>query len=316
MKKKSLLLVIMLSTIPLIFNGMATASIQRGAWINATMGEDPYYGRNVVAYKTGTTWNISISVYNDYSTTNPNPPPPRINRPVNITAIKVYFDWGEWYNFTFKTPVRMAPLEVKVFNVGNITPPLSKVPETWVYSYTVYIEYVTEIDPSPKMDWTWSGSNLAVMSEAHFDSFRLYNKLKNIMSGIPILPSLTVNSTEAQVLLVKAFIEYNLGRQYYVNGAFEEARTHLQNADAYITQALAAWNTRGTELENATLQYYNSLAEYYNSLANATGKSAEAELVQASAALNNSYGWIFFGIGWTLIGVGIIVYGLKKPKTA
>ncbi|MEM2440131.1 MAG: hypothetical protein QW493_02820 [Candidatus Bathyarchaeia archaeon] len=312
MKKKSLFFAMLLLTVPLILNGRAAASIQRFAWINATMGEDPYYGRNVIAYKTGTTWNISISVYNDYLTP---PPPPRINLPVNITAIKVYFDWGGWYNFTFKTPVRMDPLEVKVFNVGNVTPPLSDVPETWVYSYIVYIEYSTEVDPSPRMDWTWSGSNFAVMSEAHFDSFRLYNKLKNIMTGIQYFPSLT-NSTEAQVLLVKASIEYYLGRQYYINGVFEEARTHLQNADAYFNQALAAWNTRGTELEDSTLEYYNALAEYYNSLANATEQNAKAELVQANAALNNSYGWIFFGIGWTLIGVGVIVYGARKPKTA
>ncbi|MEM3578724.1 MAG: hypothetical protein QXL54_00665 [Candidatus Bathyarchaeia archaeon] len=313
MKKKILFLTIILLATPLFINGKAAASIQRFAWINATVGEDPYYGRNVIAYKTGTSWNISVSIYNDYLTP---PPPPRIYLPVNITAIKVYFDWGGWYNFTFKTPVRMAPLEVKVFNIGNVTPPLSKAPETWVYSYTVYIEYATEVDPAPRMDWTWSGGNFAVMSEAHFESFRLYNKLKNIMSGIPILPSLTVNSTEAQVLLVKAFIEYNLGRQFYINGIFGEAQTHLQNADTYITQALAAWNARGTGLEDATLQYYNSLAEYYNSLADAAEKNAEAGLVQANAALNNSYGWIFFGIGWMLIGVGIIVYGVRKPKTA
>jgi cellobiose-specific phosphotransferase system component IIA len=308
MKRKILLAIsIILLLAPLLNARNATASIQRFAWINATWGEDPYYGRNVFAYKAATTWNISISVYNDYLTP---PPPPRIYLPVNITAIKVYFDWGAWYNYTFKTPVHMNPLEVRVFNIGNLTPTISAVPETWVYSYTVYVEYVASTDPSPKMDWTWSGSNFAIMSEAHFDSFLLYNKLKGIMTGgIPILPSLVINSTEAQVLLVKAYLEYTIGLQYYRNGAFEDARIHLQSADAYIANALNAWNQKGTAFEDAMLAYYNALT-------NATGKDADAKLIQANAALNNAYGWIFFGIGWILIGVGIIVYGARKPKTA
>ncbi|MDI6806034.1 MAG: hypothetical protein QMD20_05170, partial [Candidatus Bathyarchaeia archaeon] len=201
------------------------------------------------AYKTGTWWNISISVYNDYLTP---PPPPRINMPVNITAIKVYFDWGEWYNYTFTTPVQMKPLEVKVFNVGNVTPPLTVAPETWVHSYTVYVEYIVEGETAPRMDWYWYDDNFAVMSEDHFNGFQLYNKLKNIMTGITIPPS-AINATEAQVLFVKAYMEYILGRQYYSNGEFENAETHFQNADLYFADALTAWNERGTNFEDAML---------------------------------------------------------------
>ena len=298
MNRKILCSLLVLSLISLLATKTAAASIQHFAWINPSVGEDLYYHQNVVAYETGTWWNISISVYNDYLTP---PPPPRINLPVNITAIKVYFDWGEWYNYTFTTPVRMEPLEVKVFNIGNVTPPLTVAPETWVHSYTVYVEYIVEEDTTPLMDWYWHGDNFAVMSEAHFNSFQLYNKLKNIMSGITILPS-TINVTEAQVLFVKAYTEYTLGRQYYTNGDFENAKTYFQNADLYFTQALDAWSERGTAFEDTMLDYYDSLAK--------------AQIIQANAALNNSYGWIFFGIGWILIGVGIIVYGARKPKAS
>jgi len=307
MKRKALLAIsIILLLTPLLNARNATASIQRFAWINATLGEDAYYGRTVIAYKAATTWNISISVYNDYFYLTP-PPPQRVYLPVNITAIKVYFDWGAWYNHTFKTPVHMKPQEVMVFNIGNLTPTISAVPETWVYSYTVHVEYVAETDPSPK-NWTWSGSNFAIMSEAHFNSFLLYNKLKGIMTGITVLPPSLINLTEAQVLLVRAYLEYTLGLQYYRNGAFEDARVHLQSADVYFADALNAWSERGTAFEDAML-------EYYNALASAAEKNADAELIQANAALNNAYGWIFFGIGWILIGVGIIVYGARKPKT-
>jgi tetratricopeptide (TPR) repeat protein len=298
MNRKILCSLLVLSLIPLLATETATAGIQHFAWVNSSVGEDLYYHQNVVAYKTGTWWNISISVYNDYLTP---PPPPRIYLPVNITAIKVYFDWGAWYNYTFTTPVRMEPLEVKVFNVGNVTPPLTVAPETWVHSYTVYAEYIVEGETTPRMDWYWSGDNFAVMSETHFNSFQLYNKLKNIMTGITILPS-AINVTEAQVLFVKAYTEYTLGKQYYSNGDFENAKTYFQNADLYYTEALTAWSERGTTFEDTMLDYYDSLAK--------------AQIIQANAALNNSYGWIFFGIGWILIGVGIIVYGARKPKAS
>ncbi|MEM3622473.1 MAG: hypothetical protein QXR76_01710 [Candidatus Bathyarchaeia archaeon] len=297
MKRKILCPLLFLSLALLLTTETVTASIQHFTWINSAVGEDLYYHQNVVAYETESWWNISISVYNDYLTP---PPPPRINMPVNITAIKVYFDWGEWHNYTFDAPVRMEPLEVKVFNVGNVTPPLTVAPETWVHSYTVYVEYIVEGETTPRMDWYWSGNNFAVMSEAHFDSFQLYNKLKNIMTDVTVLPS-AINATEAQVLFVKAYMEYTIGRQYYSNGDFENAKTCFQNADQYFTQALNAWNEKGTNFEDAMLDYYTSLAD--------------AQRIQANAALNNSYGWIFFGIGWILIGVGIIVYGVRKPKT-
>jgi len=283
---------------------IAIARIEHFNWINPTVGEDPYYHDYVTAYKTGTWWNISLSVYNDYLTP---PPPPRINLPVNITAIKVYFDWGKWYNYTFSTPVRMEPFEVRVFNIGNVTPPLTEAPEMWMYSYTVYVEYAPENVSIPVPPWSYSGDEFAVMSEDHFTSFQLYNKLTLMMRGGILLEF--INVTEARVLMIKASMEFTLGEQSYSSGAFKDAKTHLKNADNYINESLVAWNKQGTAFENATLEYYYALAI-------ATRKQADAESIQATAALNNSYGWIFFGLGWMLIGVGIIIYGARKPKVA
>jgi len=302
MQKKIMALVPVLMLFLLLPNRTASAGIQHFSWINPTVGDDPYYDEYVVAYKTGTPWNTSISVYNNYLTP---PPPPRIYMAINVTAIKVYFDWGKWYNFTFSPPVRMGPLEVRVFNIGNLTPPLAEAPETWVHSYTIYVEYVPEGGDTPVMDWYWYDDNFAVMSEDHFDAFKLYNKL--IWIGEVGVPFQGVNVTEAQVLMVKASIEFTLGEQSYRSGAFTDAETHFGNADNYMTASIAAWNDQGTAFENAML-------EYYRALANATKKQADADYLQANAALNNSYGWIFFGVGWTLIGLGIIIYSAKKPK--
>ncbi|MEM1552049.1 MAG: hypothetical protein QXH03_05220 [Candidatus Bathyarchaeia archaeon] len=67
-----------------------------------------------------------------------------------------------------------------------------------------------------------------------------------------------LNSTEARILLVKAQIEYNLGRQYYTNGAFEDARIHFAYAETYMNEALVVGEERGVEFEDAMLAYYNA----------------------------------------------------------
>lgn len=303
MSRKIVAIISLMALLLLIPTQIANAGIDHFSWINPTLGEDPYYDDDVIAYKTGTWWNISLSIYNDYLTP---PPPPRIYLPINITAIKVYFDWGKWYNYTLSTPIRLEPFDVKVINVGNVTPPLTEAPEFWLHSYTVYVEYLPE-GATAVSTWTSSGDSFAVMSDDHFTAFQLYNKLIWLKGSS--IPMMYINVTEAQVLMLKAFMEYTSGEQYYTSGAFADAKTHLQNADNYFNAALTAWSVQGTAFENAML-------EYYQALGNATKKQADAELIQANAALNNSYGWIFFGLGWVLIGIGIIIYGARKPKVA
>jgi hypothetical protein len=65
--KKKILLIMPLLLLALVLTAKPSAArIDHFAWINPTIGEDLYYGRTVVAYKEGTPWNISLSVYNDF----------------------------------------------------------------------------------------------------------------------------------------------------------------------------------------------------------------------------------------------------------
>ncbi|MBS7635825.1 hypothetical protein KEJ37_00530 [Candidatus Bathyarchaeota archaeon] len=57
-----------------------------------------------------------------------------------------------------------------------------------------------------------------------------------------------LNSTEARILLDKALIEYNLGKQYYTNGAFEDARIHFAYVETYMNEALLAGEEREQRL--------------------------------------------------------------------
>lgn len=266
------------------------------------MGRDLYYDESVVAYEEGTSWNVSLSVKNDYSHGMP-----AIPEAVNITGIKVYFDWGEWYNYTFDTPVRMEIDEVKVFTVRNVTPTIEEAPETWVHEYWIYVEYIPESGGDVRTDWNWHGDNFAIMSEDHLAALQLYNKLVILMDVDPPL-WYTINVTKARVLMIQAAVNFVEGTSYYTNGIFSTARESLQGASNLLDEALSIWDERGTALENAATAYKNAEANYYNALADSTIKESDA-------ALTNSYGWLFFGLGWTLLGIGIIIYEAEKPKT-
>lgn len=119
---------------------------------------------------------------------------------------------------------------------------------------------------------------------------------------INALQGLSTDIAEVQVLYQKAFMEFDLGTRILDTGVYGQAKTHLQNADDLYGQALDAWNEKGTAMEDADLNYTKSETAYNYAL--------------ASAANINAYGWLLFGLGWTFIGLGVIIYGLRKPKTA
>ncbi|RJS82439.1 hypothetical protein CW707_01065, partial [Candidatus Bathyarchaeota archaeon] len=53
-------------------------------WIEPDyVGYDPYYDEYIVGYLEGTYWNLSMSWTNDGA------------NPINISAIRIYFDWGK-----------------------------------------------------------------------------------------------------------------------------------------------------------------------------------------------------------------------------
>jgi len=282
------------------------ADIEHFNWINpAYVGPDPYYpgGATIIAYKEGTPWNISLSVKNDYRQT----PPPAIPKAVNVTGIKVYFDWGKWYNYTFGTPIKMEIEEVKVFQVGNVTPMVSEAPETWLHEYWVYVEYIPEGGVEVEY-WDWHGGNFAVLSENHLVALILYNKMSTIMKVQPPLWYM-INVTQARVLMIQSSIKFTEGMSYYSVGIFSTARTSLESASSFFDEALSIWDEKGTALEDAVAERESAEANYYNALADSTRKGADAAVI-------NSYGLLFFGLGWIIIGIGLIGYVVRKPKAA
>jgi hypothetical protein len=110
------------------------------------------------------------------------------------------------------------------------------------------------------------------------------------------------NIIETQVLFSKLYMKLMQGMQYYQMGLFDTAKSHIQDADSFMTEALTAWNTTGTAMEDTDMGRKNAEANYYNGLAN--------------SSLVNAYGWLLFGLGCVFIAIGIIIYGARKPKAA
>jgi len=307
MKKAALVMLsiiafVMLSALPI---KLSQASLEGVAWTNPTYrAYDDYYNQWVVAYEEGTTWTLSVMVYNNY-----NPPGPAIEGQMNISAIIVWFDWGKNYTHRFTAPQTLAIGETKTFTFSNTTPSTSEAPELWTYEYALHMEIVNATSGPLGVLSTWSwwnwDYNFAVYSSDHLEVQQLRDKLETLFGMGPMW--FPMNVTEAMVLFIQGYLEYQLGYQAHERGDFSTAKTYFENAEDLFNQSLAAYEQRGTAMEDADLNFRENLA-------NATRDDAQANLISANAALINSYSWMFFGIGWVLIGIGIIIFGARWSK--
>jgi len=272
-------------------------------WVDpAYMGPDMFYGpsypyKTIVGYLEETDWTFTTSWTNHDSD------------PLNVSAIRIYFDWGKNYTHSFSTPLQIMPSNTEIFQVSNTTPSTEEAPELWTHEYIVYIDRVNSTSPpyenlSPI--GVYGGNDFAVLSADHLECLKIFTKFgiftSSMGGGWPSMMTGLPNITETQVLFTKLYLKLMQGMQYYQMGLFGTAKGHLQDADAFMTEALTVWNVTGTAMEDADMARKNAEANYYNGLANST--------------LVNAYGWLLFGLGWVFIGIGIIIYGAKKPKAA
>jgi hypothetical protein len=201
------------------------------------------------------------------------------------------------------------PDSTEIFQISNMTPSTEEAPELWTHNYTVYVDNVNSTFPPcenlPSI-WIYEDNDFVVLSANHLECLKIFTKFgmfaSSMSGGWPPIMTGMPNITETQVSFTKLFMKLMQGMQYYQMGLFDTAKNHLQDADVFMTEALTAWNTTGTAIEDAEIGRKNAEANYYNGLAN--------------SALVNAYGWLLFGLGWVFIGIGIIIYGARKPKAA
>jgi tetratricopeptide (TPR) repeat protein len=304
------------------------ASISDYQWIDPFYKEyDSFYGRYVTAYEELSTAQLLVRVYDDaYYYSN-----------INITAVKVYFDWDQ--NFTATGfPYRMRYNQYHNWVISFTVPATNVASNMYTHSFIVYVEY--NYSSSGSTYWSWSsGDNFAVYSMDQADAMGLS---KEISAKLYYAPSY-LSSDEATMMLNQARTDRNIGEMQYDQGDFALAKEYYGKAVTLFDQAYANetkyakasdelyWaseyaqlNISKLEAESWKMQADASLIEANAMMkqaeaamieANATRTQADAALTTANATLNQSYAWIIFGIGFVIMSIGIMVYAMKKPKT-
>jgi hypothetical protein len=271
----------------------------------AFTGYDSYYDQYITGYVEGTNWDLTISWTNPYFD------------PINVSAIRVLFDWGKNYTFGYTTPVQVGHGVTQVFTVYNVTPSTMDAPELWTHSYQIFLDHVNDTAP-PFLEYSpitpfGPGSGFAVLSADHLDCLEVMAKYSFLVGPVGLQAQMVTpvgffpNITEAQVLLMEAMLEFNQGDQLFNVGAFNQASAHFDNGDSLFTEALTVWKDKGSALEDADLAYKNGQANYYSG-------QGDYYIALGEASKTNAYGWVLFGIGWVFIGIGVIVYGYRRPK--
>lgn len=272
----------------------ARASLNGFSWLNpAYIGEDPSLSTStdIIGYVEGTNWNFTMTWTNTDWTVDA----------INITTVRVWFDWNKNYTHRFETPIQLKYGETRTFNIYNTTASTEEAPEQWQHTYYIYLDQANNtVSPYKELAgiYVYSGSYFMVLSQDHSACLSLWAKYDLIFDGYY---PMSYNITKAQVQFLQAYLEFAQGESLLEAKYYTDAKTHFTACDTNYVNGISTWDTRGTAKEDADLAYKNALAD------NAK-KSGDA-------AINNSYGWIFFGLGWTLIGLGLIIYAMKRPKT-
>ena len=289
------------------------ATISNTRWLEPNFsGTDNFYGGSAItAYAEGSAVTLAIAVTNSpYSW-------------INVSRVRIWFDWGLTYNSTEATGVS-TPIEINstrsvfVFNIAFTAPSATQVSNLVKHSYIITVSFSHSGGDAA---FTLSGSDFGIYTAAQAEAQALNQQVDAYPN------TWSFSSTEAEVLWEKARNEAGLGDTYYSVGAFSNARTSYQQALDMYEQAFAAEKAYQTATVTAEANYYNAMADKADVDAQSSSKHADAAMMQAEAAqgeadaalrqadaaLTNAYSWMAFGIGWILIGVGVIVYGLRRP---
>jgi hypothetical protein len=269
-------------------------------------GYDLFHGKSVVAYKVGSNVTVAISVYNDYYYS---------YTTINISAVKILFDWGTNYTSNEASMDNRFQLERYQTHVFLITLELpTDVSNMATHSYMVYVEHVNRLNGSVSVvnTWTYSGSDFAVYSSDQSDAQDLYAELVTIgvlpsmsyyyyyyLPPIVNFPYIPFVSSEARMLWSQARDEGNFGSTDYARGNFTGAKSHYQTALSMVNESFAAESETGSN-------YEDSFASLMGGIGNAFNRSGDSVLILA----------VGISIGATLFGIGVLVYGLAKLKTA
>lgn len=281
----------------------AQAALTPGNWKwmgYAFYGTDSFHRATIYAYEYNSTAVLSVTVRNNY--------PAITDKNLNISALKVWMDWGTNYTSAMTT---MDKPYVIPWNENRVIPIEFKVPSSnvasnkAVYGYTIYLEYVNATTGPKKIigwDKIFAGLDFVVYSNDQVEAQETMSIVNRMLATTD--PD-DFNSTKAKIWWIKAENETFIAGTDYARGDFGNAKTHCQNAMSMINEAFAAEQDKGGGFDDAQVDLLK----------------AQAESMRASANYLNGLSnmWVLIGVAAVLFAVGYIVRGLgtlRKPTVS
>jgi hypothetical protein len=270
------------------------AAINNFNWIGTVTRNnyDGFYGLYITAYEEGTSADLVVNVYNDYS---------YYGVPINVSAVKVGFDWGVNYTSSecsIDNPSSVSSQQSHVFTIGFTVPSALLASNLVTHSYTIYVEHVNSTTGNKGIvgTWTQSGSSFVVFSSDQADAYDYKKQVESYPSSTSFgLPIITANGRE---LMLKSNVARSLGSDAYTRGDFSKAKQYYKDSLDSIQQAWSNETEKWSTFENSL-----------------------ADLLRGGGNLLTfqGYAWLLFGIGFLLISIGALVYLLRRrpqPRTS
>lgn len=227
-------------------------------WIGcAFKGRDPYYGDYVFAYKTGSIAILVVTTQAD-------------DQQINVSSVRVSFDWNRNYTVTFDPPVEVPKYESRVFTVTFSVPDISEASNLFLHAYTIFVEHVNStVEPKKILR-----ENTFKM--AYAPGFAVYStvqaeaqELNQTLYGMPQPTYHYYSSNKAKLLWLRADNETAAGDLAYVRGNFADAKTHYQTALGLREQAYSAAESYASRYDDAMIKQLESMANVFGGFSNA-----------------------------------------------
>lgn len=281
--------IILLATMMMGFALLSTANFAHASitghnWFGAVIKDqtDSFLGYVSAGYRAGSSARLVVNVNNHLT-----------NRQMNISAVKVWFDWGINYTSTEAniTNVYVIPTGTSHLFTVTFTVPDTTIASNLVkHSYKIYVEDVNATSGSKKQlnsNGPLDGSNFAVLSDAQATAIETNREIDKY-SGYGMF--ITAKGRELSLI---ASGTRNLGYNAYQRGDFSGAAANYQEA---LKLYQYAWSNE-TDSVSGFEQAFKDL------------------MISGQGTLNMvGLGYITFGIGWVFIGIGVIIYAVRKPK--
>jgi hypothetical protein len=272
------------------------AAISNFNWIGAITRNnyDDFYGTSITAYAEGASAGLVVNVYNDYG---------YYGTPINVSAVKVGFDWGVNYTSSgcsIDNPFSVSAHQSQVFTINFTVPSASIASNLIVHSYTVYVEHVNSTAGNKRIvdTWTQGGSGFVVFSADQADAYNYKKQVETYPSYTSSYYSIPIITAKGRELMLKSNVARSMGSDAYMRGDFSKAKQYYKDSLDSIQQAWSNETEKWSTFENSI-----------------------ADLLRGGGNLLTfqGYAWLLFGIGFLFISIGALVYLLRKgtpPRTS